>query len=247
MRQYEAVVRVMEQNGGYATLAHLYEHVLDVPGCDWRTRTPFASIRRIVQVHTDLFFKVRPGLWALSTWKERLPAGMQPTKKQSAECEEFSHSYYQGLIIRLGNLKNFETHVSPQDRNRVFLGKDTLGDLASLSEMHAFTYSHLVSRARTIDVAWFNERRMPDALFEVEHSTDMKNSLVKFVELQDFRAQMFIVADECRSRQFQDVLSFQAFRPIRNHVQFLGYEELSDYYANLVRAKALDSKFRSAE
>jgi hypothetical protein len=33
MKQYEAVVKVMEQNGGYATLTQLYEHVLDVPGC----------------------------------------------------------------------------------------------------------------------------------------------------------------------------------------------------------------------
>lgn len=247
MKQYEAVVRVMEQHGGYATLAHLYQHVLDVPGCDWKTKTPFASVRRILQVHTDLFFKVKPGLWALSAWKERLPAGMQPTSSQSRECEEFSHAYYQGLIIQLGNLKRFETHVSPQDRNRAFLGKDTLGDLSSLREIHAFSYSHLVSRAKTVDVAWFNERRMPEALFEVEHSTDMKNSLVKYVELQDFRTQMFIVADESRSRQFQDVLSFQAFRPIRKYVQFLGYEELSDYYTNLVRAKTLELKFRAAE
>ena len=57
MMQYEAVVRVMEESGGYATLGHLYEHVLDVPGCEWKTKTPFASIRRIVQVYPDLFFK----------------------------------------------------------------------------------------------------------------------------------------------------------------------------------------------
>lgn len=247
MRQYEAVVRVMEQNGGYATLVHLYQHVLDVPGCDWKTKTPFASVRRIVQVHSDLFFKVRPGLWALSAWKERLPPGMQPANNQSREGEEFSHAYYQGLIIQLGNPRKLETHVAPQDRNRAFLGKDTLGDLASLREIHAFSYSHLVSRAKTVDVVWFNERRMPEALFEVEHSTDMKNSLVKYVELQDFRTQMFIVADESRSRQFQDVISFQAFRPIHKYVQFLGYEELSNYYANLVRAKTLELKFRAAE
>lgn len=243
MKQYEAVMIVMEKNGGYATLGELYERVLSIPGCEWKTKTPFASIRRIVQVHSDLFFKVRPGLWALTAWQDRLPAGMRPAEKEDAEHREFSHSYYQGLIIELGNLRRFETHVSPQDRNRAFLGRCTLGEIASLRVIHPFSYPHVVACARTVDVVWFNERQMPAALFEVEHSTDMKNSLVKYVELQDFRTDMIIVADEHRSRQFQQTLSLQAFRPIRRFVRFLGYQELSDYYTNLVRTKAHESKF----
>ena len=35
---------------------------------------------------------------------------------------------------------------------------------------------------------------MPCAFYEVEHSTDMKNSLNKFYKLQDFRAKFYIVA-----------------------------------------------------
>ena len=31
MKQYEAVIKVMEENGGYATLGHLYQNVLKVP------------------------------------------------------------------------------------------------------------------------------------------------------------------------------------------------------------------------
>ena len=65
MKQHEAVVEAMKQNGGFATLGYLYQAALKIPGCDWGTKTPFASIRRIVQQHRDLFFKIRPGLWAL--------------------------------------------------------------------------------------------------------------------------------------------------------------------------------------
>ena len=32
MKQYEAVTRVMKENGGYATFGHLYQHVLKVQG-----------------------------------------------------------------------------------------------------------------------------------------------------------------------------------------------------------------------
>jgi len=242
MKQYEAVQKVMEQNGGYATLGYLYEHVLDVPDCDWKTKTPFASIRRIVQVHPDLFFKVKPGLWALTAWRDRLPAGMQPAKKETEAQREFSHSYYQGLIVQVGNLQNFETHVPAQDKNRAFLSTGTLGELASLREMYPFSWPQLVGFAKTVDVVWFNARKMPAALYEVEHSTDMKNSLLKYVELQDFRTRMFIVADQRRSRQFEQTRSLTGFQPIRDYVQFWSYQELAEYHSNLVRLKVLESK-----
>jgi len=242
MKQYEAVQKVMEQNGGYATLGHLYEHVLDVPGCEWKTKTPFASVRRIVQVHPDIFFKVEPGLWALTAWQDRLPAGMQPAKKQTEAQREFSHSYYQGLIVQVGNLQNFETHVPPQDKNRAFLSRGTLGELASLRDIYAFSWPRLVRFANSVDVVWFNTRRMPAALYEVEHSTDMKNSLLKYVELQDFRSDMFIVADQSRSRQFEQTLLLTGFQDIREQVKFWTYQELAEYHANLVRLKVLESK-----
>jgi len=61
----------MKQNGGYATLGQLYQIAPNIPGSEWKTKTPFASIRRIVQVR-DEFFKIRPGLWALTSEKENV-------------------------------------------------------------------------------------------------------------------------------------------------------------------------------
>jgi hypothetical protein len=242
MKQYEAVQKVMEQNGGYATLGHLYEHVLDVPECDWKTETPFASIRRIVQVHPDIFFKVKPGLWALTAWRDRLPPAMQPAKKETEAQREFSHTYYQGLIVQVGNLQNFETHVPPQDKNRAFLNSGTLGRLASLPDIYPFSWPERVDFARTVDVVWFNSRKMLGALYEVEHTTDMKGSLLKYVELQDFRADMFIVADKSRSRQFEQTLSLTGFQAIRKYVQFWSYQDLSEYHAHLVQLRVLESR-----
>jgi short-subunit dehydrogenase involved in D-alanine esterification of teichoic acids len=43
---------------------------------------------------------------------------------------------------------------------------------------------------------------MPKSLFEVEHSTDFQNSLIKFSDLQDFYTRMIIVADDNRKREF---------------------------------------------
>jgi hypothetical protein len=43
MKQYEQIIRVMENNSGYATLGYLYQNV-DMK--DWKTKTPFVSIRK---------------------------------------------------------------------------------------------------------------------------------------------------------------------------------------------------------
>lgn len=48
MKQYKAVIKAMEQNGGFATLGFLYQEALKIPGVEWKTKTPFATIRRIV-------------------------------------------------------------------------------------------------------------------------------------------------------------------------------------------------------
>lgn len=249
MYQYEAVIKVMEANGGFATFGYLNQKTLKVPGVDWKSKTPFASIRRIVQ-DERFFFKIKPGLWALKSWEDRLPEEMRPQKRKGKEASEteqlFNHTYYQGLIVQVGQAKNLETFVPAQDKNKRFLGKHRLGDMASRTEMHPFTYPRIISKAKTIDAVWFNRRKMPAALFEVEHSTDIKNSLIKFVELQDFRTDMVVVADITRKRQFHDTLGLAAFAEIKKYVRFLSYEELSDVHSRAFAIKALEERITPA-
>ncbi len=238
MKQHEAVINVMEENGGYATLGYLYQNVLKVPGCEWKTKTPFASMRRIVQ-DDRFFFKIKPGLWALKSHRHLLPDEMLATKEKTPRQIDFTHSYYQGLIVQLGNLQEFETFIPSQDKNKVFLGKERLGNLSTLANIYPFTYDNITGRAQTIDVVWFNSRRMPVSVFEVEHSTDMKNSLVKFVELQDFRTDMIIVADKNRKRQYEQTILLNAFKPIKDYVCFWSYQQLSQLHSKSFELKAI--------
>jgi hypothetical protein len=238
MKQYEAVTKVMEENGGFATLGHLYQQVLKVPDCEWKTKTPFASIRRIVQ-DERFFFKIKPGLWALKSHRHLLPDEMLATKAKTPRQSDFTHSYYQGLLVQLGNLRDYETFIPPQDKNKVFLGSERLGNLASRTNIYPFTYDTIVGRAQAIDVVWFNTRKLPASVFEVEHSTDMKKSLVKFVELQDFRTEMIIVSDMSRRKQFDATLSLNAFGAIKSFVSFWSYQQLSQLHSKSFELKAI--------
>ncbi|MDM7986958.1 MAG: hypothetical protein QUS13_06480 [Smithella sp.] len=242
MKQHEAVIQVMEENGGFATLGHLNRNALLVEGCDWKTKTPFASIRRIVQ-DERFFFKIRPGLWALKKYKAKLPPEILPAKNELKEKrEEYSHSYYQGLIVELGNLKKFKTFVPNQDKNKLYLGKK-LYEITTIPDIVKFSYDRIVQKAKTVDVIWFNEREMPVNFFEIEHSTDMQNSLLKFVELQDFYAGFCIVADEVRKKDFLAKKSFNAFQSINNRVKFWNYDDVAELHTKTSEYATIESKF----
>ena len=240
MNQHEVVIKTMEKNGGYATLGFLNQ---SVNVSSWKTSTPFASIRRIVQ-DERFFFKIRPGLWALRTYKNKLPENIFPAEKiPEIKQEEFNHSYYQGLLVEIGNLKKQKTFVPYQDKNKKYLEK-SLKDITTIEKFYEFGYKDIISRAITVDVSWFNERKMPNSFFEVEHSTDIQNSLSKFVDLQDFRVNFFIVADEAREREFQKKNIYNAFSQIRGRVQFMSYDDLSNLHAKTFETANIENKFK---
>lgn len=234
MKQYEAVIQTLEKLGGMATLGQLNKEVLKIKDCEWKTKTPFASIRRIVQ-QTKGIYKIKPGLWALESHRKEIEAKgiiVETEKnKDSDEVKNFNHYYYQGLLLTVGNLRGKETFAPNQDKNRLF-GYEKLKDLRTLQELPPYSYQNLVQRSSTIDVIWFNERKMPDSFFEVEHSTDIQNSLLKFNDLIDFSARMIIVADKARHGEYEKKLKYSSFSRLINdkRVKFLGYAELERQY-----------------
>lgn len=230
MKQYEAVIEAIKQNGGYATLGQLYYDALKIPDCEWKTKTPFASIRRIVQ-ERDEIFKIRPGLWALESEREKVMEIFSEEKSKPI-ARENTHSFYQGLVTEIGNLKGYETFVPSQDKNRRYAQKK-LKDVATLSEFYKFTYPEVLRQAVTIDVTWFNERHFAVSFFEIEHSTDIHRSLLKFVELQDFRTDFFIVADAHRKAEFEDKVSLAAFSPIKPFVKFVDYNNIANLHTRM--------------
>ena len=225
MSQKDNVIDAMRRNGGYATFQQLNQ-IVDFS--TWKTKTPQASIRQIVQIH-DEFFRIKPGLWALSECKDDVLKRFNIVENNSKSDDIFTHSYYQGMIVELGNMHKYKTYIPNQDKNKKFLERK-LCELTTESELPGFTYDEIARRAKTVDVIWFNERRMPFRFYEVEHSTNITNSLDKFYELQDFRADFYIIADESRRSQFDSLLERNIYSSIRSYVRFFNYENLVSQY-----------------
>ncbi len=229
--QKQQVIDTLRHEGGYATLRRLYE---TVDFSNWKTKTPEATVRRIVQ-DCDQIFRIQPGLWALEESRDAVlrKFELKPGDKHSEE--QFTHGYYQGLLVEIGKLHHLTTYVPAQDKNRKFIDL-RLGDISDTTELPSFTYEHLLRKAKTIDVIWFNERLMPREFFEVEHTTDIKNSLTKFYELQDFYAKFFIVADANRRKEFEDKIHVSMFDAIGNRVKFLAYTQVVEKYEGMAKA-----------
>ncbi len=240
MKQHEVVQLALAQNGGFATLGQLYQVVTKMPEWESDSLTPYASIRRIVQ-QTPGIFRIRPGLWGLEAQKAAIGVQLAlPEYAPQEKVETYSHSYYQGLLIEIGNLQHLETAVPAQDKNKLYLTQ-TLAAIATLPKPHDFTFPEIMSHARTIDVSWFNVRRFPTSFFEVEHSTDIYNSLRKFVEFQDFKLNFWIVADQQRKQEFEKKRQATAFAAVADRVKFLSYEQLSGWHSKLSESAAQEA------
>lgn len=235
MTQHEQVIKVMRNNGGFATLGFL-NHNVDVS--NWKTKTPYASIRRIVQ-DTRFFFKIKPGLWALKEFENEILKKFDIYKSSKKEIE-FNHSYFQGLLLEIGNVKGFNTYIPPQDKNKMYLDRK-LGAVSSIEKIFDFSYTNIVNRAKTIDVIWFNERNLPYSFFEVEHSTDIQNSLLKFNDLQDFYTKFYILSSVDRKREFEQKVSYSAFKEIKERVKFIDYDYVADLHTKTFQLIKLGS------
>lgn len=230
--QESQVIEALRREGGFATLRRLNE-IVDFT--KWKTKTPEASVRRIVQ-DSQYIFRIQPGLWALEDCRENVLERFKLKEEDKDSEEQFSHGYYQGLLVEIGKYMNKMTYIPSQDKNRMFLDKH-LGDVADTCMLPSFTYDRLLRKARTVDVIWFNERQMPSEFYEVEHTTDIKNSLSKFYELQDFFSMFYIVADVCRKEEFRDKINVSMFRSIKSRVHFLDYDRIVAMHAGVKRVE----------
>ena len=223
MKQYEAVIETLDKLGGVATLGDLNSEVFKIQECEWKTKTPFASIRRIVQ-QTKGIYKIKPGLYGLEKYrKQNEERGIIPETEKNKDSEiqrSFNHAYYQGLLVIIGNLRNLKTFIPNQDKNKKFYDGKTLQELSTLKKLPNYSYPALINRSAMIDTIW----------------------LLKFNDLQDFYVRMAIVADAKRKSEFETKLSYHAFDELRlnKRVSFLSYEALVKQYEMEIEKQSLD-------
>lgn len=114
-----------------------------------------------------------------------------------------------------------------------------------LDEIYQFTYQEVVRRASTVDVIWFNERRMPAEFIEVENTTDMHGAFLKFVTFDGFYSTFRVVAPSIRKGEFVSKLSHPSFASIAKRTKFTSYDTVSEMHSKASEAVALEEQWSS--
>lgn len=241
MKQREAVVQVLEKHWWYAKLSTLRDELVWNPIFVTKAKEPFANIRGIVQTKPKEIYIIRPWLYWLVKEKERLEqlwlTQVTDKNKNSPEIQQANHSYYQWLLVEIWNLKHFFTYVPHQDQNKICFSDKWMHLKDIISEKNLEGPITLFKRTETIDVIRLNEDNTPSNVFEVEHSTDIINSLNKFWELKNLKTWCYIVADETRHKEFDKKVSQTVYKDICP--RFLSYENLENYYDKITEYYSL--------
>lgn len=225
----DAIEKVLLNNGYFAPLKTIYKEI-------WKYKdkskvkglTPDATIQKQVQVE-NRFTKIGKGIYALTEHLDKLENSKNDFLKNEPEKVRH-HATIQGMLLEIGNERHEIKDTYTNDKKWVFENK-TLGSLATLKDVPLFTYENIIKDSVTYaDVIWFNERGFPSQIFEVEHSTDFRDALIKFTELQDFNTNFYCVSNIDREIKFLKEVNKSAFHSISDRVNFLSYEQIEENY-----------------
>lgn len=236
----EAIEQAIIQNGYIATLKEIYQIAPTLK--QFNGLTPDRTINERVQ-RDKRFVKLKPGLYGLKNYLEKLPDEFNPKiSKTQADEDKITHAYIQGMLLEIGNINGFKTFAP--DKSGRFTSKK-LCDIMTLKEIPKFTYEHILQSTRFIDVIWFNDRNFPNSIFEVENSTNFRNSLVKFVELQDFTTSMIMIAPNEKSKinKYNQEIEKSVFAAIKDRVKFFNYDKIIGLYNSQIAASKYNDFF----
>lgn len=186
MTYSDAIEKVMLNNGYFAPLKLIYREIWNYKDInEIKGKTPRLTIQERVQ-RDKRFTRIGLGVYALTDYLELLPKETNDVHNNVRK-----HVEVQGMLLEIGNNMKDIADTYTNDKSCVFQNK-TLGNLATLQKVPSFTFEHIIKDSVSFaDVIWFNERKFPQAIFEVEYSTDFRDAFIKFMELQDFQTSFY--------------------------------------------------------
>ncbi|HHT9120424.1 MAG TPA: hypothetical protein ACFYD3_07770 [Candidatus Hypogeohydataceae bacterium YC41] len=246
----DAIIRVVKECGGSATLKELYQNVpqiREVPPRLDANHIIRAYLRRMTRVSGKLK-RIGLGIYALldikleQTLFEKIQEGKTKTEMFKAISATDSHSYVEGMLLELGDIYGYLTYTA--DPSGKF-GSKPLGKLATVENFPNFTSSSLLNIAKGIDVIWFKKRAlvvMPKHTFDVEKTTDFSKALHRAYQLRDFKITFYVVSQLRKDQQFQKKLATDPYTEISDRFFFRSFEDIFSLYEIAIKHSELKER-----
>ncbi|MBQ9207919.1 MAG: hypothetical protein IJ158_14560 [Treponema sp.] len=238
MTKIEAIQKVMEDNGGTASLELIYENICKYYPTAKDSDKWDAGIRGVLYRairEKKGFKKIGLSIYALEDYKEE----EKPTTKDAVRM----HSYIEGICIELGNYNGYDTFTA--DPSALYRDNLQLKNFITLSELPAFSYPQILHEAKRIDVVWFNKKGLafPQRVFEVVDSVNTLNGAFnRSLQLRNFRTEFFIVAPEKHREKYNQTIELETYQENSERFTFVNYDEIQNLYESTMRTKKLESK-----
>lgn len=238
MTKVEAIVKVMEDNGGAASLSVIYDNITKYyptakDSIKWQEGIRGVLYRAARE--KQLFKKIGLSIYAIADYKEEA----KPKSKDSVRM----HSYIEGICIELGNIEKFLTYTA--DPSVVYRDNLHLSDFVTMRDLPAFTYSDIINEVKRIDVIWFNDGKnaFPKRVFEVVDSVGTLNGAFnRSLQLQNFMTDFYIVAPEKHHDKFLQTIELEIYQPQKERFKFINYDDIQELYETAVKKDRLESK-----
>lgn len=227
----QLVAGALQELGGEASLKEITAKIEKNPNRP-QTATWNATIRRVVRQY-NVFqpFKTANG-----------EAGYRlvelPKLSSAPVGKEDPHGEQQGMLLELGRLCGYETFTNATDKTiRRFRG-ESLANFATVRDADELLALPL-EKMRNTDVMWMaedSEGLYPRYAFEVEHSTKVKDGLLRLLKIPErFRTELYVIGPgKDEANLFNRYLQDAPFRQYANRFHFFQYSDVADFYQSRV-------------
>lgn len=238
MTKVEAIERIMQDNGGTASLDIIYNNICKYYPTAKNSAEWEAGIRGVLyrEIRNNRRFKkIGLSIYALSDYQEE----QKPTKNDKVRM----HSYIEGICLELGNFDGYLTYTA--DPSATYRDNLKLSNLATMHEMPIFSYNGIVSKAKRIDVIWFNKKgyAFPKRVFEIVDSIGTLNDAFnRSLQLKNFITDFIIVAPEKHREKYNQTLDMEIYQAQQDRFTFANYDDILELYETTERKDRIEKK-----
>lgn len=246
----DAIIRVVNECGGSATLKEIYQNVPQI-----REVSPDLDVNHIIRAFlrrmtrtSNKLKRIGLGIYALPDIKleqtlfDEIQEGKNVKEMFKGIGDIELHSYIEGMLLELGNIYGYLTYTA--DPSGMFGGK-LLGKFATVENFPDFTTATLLNIAKTIDVIWFVKRSliiMPKHTFDVEKTTDFTKALHRAYQLRDFKTTFYAVSKIEKNQQFQKKINTDPYKEITDRFFFRSFEDVFLLYEAAIKHSELKER-----
>jgi hypothetical protein len=172
---------------------------------------------------------------------DRIIKSVKDTLESAKLSSPITHECVEMILLRMGKQLGFQTYTADPSRECNGTSLKEFVDMGR-DELRKYAGEQFLKDLINVDVIWYTQYQT-FYLFEVIIGGDMRDSLLRFLNIGGLKAKMFIVANEDRRGEYENLIRKPAFRGLK--CIFIPISELIKMYVLTILWRQSTDKFIS--